>query len=40
MDYACTAGNKDLEEGRLQPGALDGSGRNGSAIATPPTRAR
>ena len=40
MDYACTAGNKDLEEGHLQPGALDGSGRNGSAIATPPTRAR
>src|SRR5262249_537820 len=36
LEYACTAGNKDLEGGHLQPGALDGSGRNGSAIATPP----
>jgi hypothetical protein len=35
MEYACTTGNKDLEEHHLQPGALDGSGRDGSAIATP-----
>jgi hypothetical protein len=38
LEYACTAGNKDLEGGHLQPGALDGSGRNGSAIATPPAQ--
>jgi hypothetical protein len=35
LEYACTAGNKDFEGGHLQPGALDGSGRDGSAIATP-----
>jgi hypothetical protein len=40
MEYACTTGNKDLEEHHLQPGALDGSGRDGSAIATPASRAR
>jgi len=38
LEYACTAGNKDFEGGHLQPGALDGSGRNGSAIATPPAQ--
>jgi hypothetical protein len=40
MEYACTTGNKDLEEHHLQPGALDGSGRDGSAVATPASRAR
>jgi len=38
LEYACTAGNRDLEGGHLQPGTLDGSGRDGSAIATPPPR--
>ncbi|HEY6340715.1 MAG TPA: hypothetical protein VIY49_04420 [Bryobacteraceae bacterium] len=38
MEYACTTGDKDLEEHHLQPGALDGSGRDGSAIATPCAR--
>jgi hypothetical protein len=36
MEYACTDNNRDFEDGLLQPGALDGSGRDGSAIATPP----
>ena len=36
MEYACTDNNRDAELGLLQPGALDGSGRDGSAIATPP----
>ena len=38
LEYACTAGNRDLEGGHLQPGSLDGSGRDGSAIATPAPR--
>ena len=37
MEYACTDNNRDAEEGFLQPGALDGSGRDGTAVATPPT---
>ncbi|MCH2254607.1 MAG: hypothetical protein MK365_15800, partial [Vicinamibacterales bacterium] len=37
MEYACTDNNKDMEDGHLQPGALDGSGRDGAAIATPRT---
>lgn len=37
MEYACTDNNRDAEEGLLQPGALDGSGRDGTAIATPST---
>jgi len=40
MEYACTAGNKDLDEGQLRPGPIDGPGRNGSAIVTPPARVR
>ena len=36
MEYACTDNNKDLDDGLLQPGALDGSGRDGSAVGTPP----
>jgi hypothetical protein len=36
MEYACTDNNKDLYDGHLQPGSLDGSGRDGSAVATPP----
>ena len=35
MEYACTDNNKDLYDGHLQPGSLDGSGRDGTAIATP-----
>jgi hypothetical protein len=38
MEYACTDNNKDLYDGHLQPGSLDGSGRDGAAIATPPPR--
>ena len=36
IEYACTDNNKDQYDGLLQPGSLDGSGRNGTAIATPP----
>jgi hypothetical protein len=36
MEYACTDNNKDLYDGHVQPGPLDGSGRNGTAIALPP----
>ena len=36
MEYACTDNNKDLYDGHLQPGTLDGSGRDGTALATPP----
>jgi hypothetical protein len=35
MEYACTDFNKDMTDGHLQPGSLDGSGRDGTAIATP-----
>ena len=35
MEFACTDNNKDMEDGHLRPGALDGSGRDGTAIATP-----
>jgi hypothetical protein len=35
MEYACTDNNRDQYDGLLQPGALDGSGRDGTAIATP-----
>ena len=37
MEFACTDNNRDAEEGLLEPGALDGSGRDGTAIATPST---
>ena len=37
MEHACTDNNRDAEEGLLQPGALDGSGRDVTAIATPST---
>jgi len=37
-EYACTDFNKDLEEGHLRPGPLDGSGRDGTANAVPPKR--
>ncbi len=37
MEYACTDNNRDAEEGFLRPGALDGSGRDGTATATPST---
>jgi hypothetical protein len=40
MEYACTDNNKDLYDGHLQPGALDGSGRDGTAMATAPTPRR
>ena len=36
MEYACTDNNKDSDDGHLQPGPLDGSLRNGTAIAPPP----
>jgi len=36
MEYACTDNNRDQYDGLLQPGALDGSGRDGSALAKPP----
>lgn len=36
MEYACTDNNKDFYDGLAQPGSLDGSGRDGSAIGTPP----
>jgi hypothetical protein len=35
MEYACTDNNKDFYDGHLQPGPLDGSLRNGTAIALP-----
>ena len=35
MEYACTDNNKDFYDGHLQPGPLDGSLRNGTAIAPP-----
>ena len=35
MEYACTDNNKDLHDGLLQPGPLDGSLRDGSAIGKP-----
>ncbi len=37
MEYACTDNNRDAEGGLRQPGALDGSGRDGTATATPST---
>lgn len=40
MEYACTDNNRDQYDGLLQPGALDGSGRDGSALATPPPERR
>jgi hypothetical protein len=36
MEYACTDNNKDMYDGHLQPGPLDGSLRDGTAIAPPP----
>jgi len=36
MEYACTDNNRDFTDGLLRPGSLDGSGRDGSAISTPP----
>lgn len=36
MEYACTDNNKDMSDGHLQPGPLDGSLRDGTAIAPPP----
>ncbi len=35
MEYACTDNNKDLYDGHLQNGPLDGSPRDGTAIAPP-----
>jgi hypothetical protein len=35
MEYACTDNNKDASDGHLQPGPLDGSLRNGTAIGPP-----
>ena len=35
MEYACTDNNKDSDDGHLQPGPLDGSLRNGTAIGPP-----
>ena len=41
MEFACTDNNKDLYEDHLRPGPLDGSLRDGTAIAQPgPPRAR
>ena len=40
MEYACTDNNKDLDDGHLQPGSLDGSRRNGTAQGTPPAPRR
>ena len=36
MEYACTDNNKDMYDGHLQPGPLDGSLRDGTPIAPPP----
>ena len=35
MEYACTDNNKDLYDGHLQNGPLDGSLRDGTALAPP-----
>ena len=35
MEYACTDNNKDLYDGQLRPGTLDGSLRDGTAIGPP-----
>jgi hypothetical protein len=35
MEYASTDNNKDFYDGHLQNGPLDGSLRNGTAIAPP-----
>jgi len=35
MEYACTDNNKDYYDGHLRPGPLDGSLRDGTAIAKP-----
>jgi len=35
MEYACTDNNKDMYDGHLQNGPLDGSQRDGSAVAPP-----
>jgi len=35
MEYACTDNNKDMTDGHLQPGPLDGSLRDGSPIGPP-----
>jgi hypothetical protein len=35
MEYACTDNNKDMDDGLLQPGPLDGSLRDGTAIGQP-----
>jgi len=35
MEYACTDNNKDMYDGLLQPGPLDGSLRDGTAIGPP-----
>ena len=35
MEYACTDNNKDFTDGHLQPGPLDGSLRNGTAVGPP-----
>ena len=35
MEYACNDHNKDLADGLLQPGPLDGSTRDGSSVAPP-----
>ena len=41
MEYACTDYNRAIaSDGLVQPGSLDGSGRDGSAIATPPPARR
>jgi hypothetical protein len=39
-EYACTDFNNASEGGHLQPGPLDGSGRNGTAMPTPPVAPR
>ena len=39
-EYACTDFNNALESGGLQPGPLDGSGRNGTAMPTLPVQPR
>jgi hypothetical protein len=35
MEYACTDNNKDMYDGHLQPGPLDGSLRDGTAVGPP-----
>ena len=39
-EYACTDNNKDSDDGHLQPGPLDGSLRNGTAMPLPPPTPR